>query len=48
VGVPHVVPVPGLPGVVLVDTLAGMTAARLTELARLAAADRRLEQVASF
>ena len=48
VGVPHVVPVPGLPGVVLVDTLAGMTAARLTELARLAAADRRLEQVASL
>lgn len=48
VGVPHVVPVPGLPGVVLVDTLAGMTAARLTELARLAAADRSPEQVASL
>ena len=45
VGVPHVVPVPARPGVVLVDTLAGMTSARLAELARLAAADRRPDTV---
>ena len=48
VGVPHVVPVPALPGVVLVDTLAGMTSARLTELARVAAADRSPEKASSL